>query len=126
MAPVGNYVLLRYVPAVARVATRTPYARSLFPLWRLWNRLRLPICAALGQAAHLASPGVSGYRGAFSSQLKDGRVAQRKSTSLTWKGSQVRSLSRPPSEDDSDLSQAMAAAKASRPAMRKPRRPSSV
>ena len=25
-----------------------------------------------------------------------GRVAQRESTSLTWKGSQVRSLSRPP------------------------------
>src|SRR6185312_11885722 len=27
----------------------------------------------------------------------NGRVAQRKSTSLTWRGSQVRSLSRPPS-----------------------------
>ena len=30
------------------------------------------------------------------SPLWTGRVAQRKSTSLTWKGSQVRSLSRPP------------------------------
>src|SRR6185437_14821294 len=30
----------------------------------------------------------------------DGRVAQRKSTTLTWRGSQVRSLSRPPSPQD--------------------------
>jgi hypothetical protein len=34
--------------------------------------------------------------GADKTKSIKGRVAQRKSTSLTWRGSQVRSLSRPP------------------------------
>ena len=34
--------------------------------------------------------------GADKTRSTKGRVAQRKSTSLTWRGSQVRSLSRPP------------------------------
>ena len=59
------------VPAVARAATRTPYGRSLFPLWRFWNRLRRRIGEKAVQ--QLASNRGSDYRGASVSQAKRAR-----------------------------------------------------
>src|SRR5664279_5123370 len=44
-----------------------------------------------------SSGGLPRQFGADKTKSDKGRVAQRKSTSLTWRGSQVRSLSRPPS-----------------------------
>src|SRR5664279_2215221 len=43
-----------------------------------------------------SSGGLPRQFGADKTKSDRGRVAQRKSTSLTWRGSQVRSLSRPP------------------------------
>jgi hypothetical protein len=56
---------VRCVPAVARAARRTPYARSLFPLWQLWNGRAPPRRSGARKSGRmLASRHASDYRGA--------------------------------------------------------------